>query len=185
MSDLRAMSKKAVDEIEGVLDALDPKTTDTLSSEMLNARRIACFGAGREGLMMKALCMRLMHLGFDAHFVGDVTTPPIGAGDLLIASSGTGIMATVQALLSVAKRDGARTLMITAQPKNDMAKYADVVIYLPVYLSANNGALTDALPAGSLFEIVELLLFDLVALILRDKTHQTSDDMRQRQTNLE
>ena len=30
--------------------------------------------------MMKALCMRLMHLGLDAHMVGDMTTPPVARG---------------------------------------------------------------------------------------------------------
>ncbi|MFN8450573.1 MAG: hypothetical protein U0521_18795 [Anaerolineae bacterium] len=41
-------------------------------------------------MMIKALAMRLMHLGFDTHVVGDVTTPPLGAGDLLIVSAGPG-----------------------------------------------------------------------------------------------
>lgn len=65
---------------------------------------------------MKALCMRLMHLGFDAHVVGDMTTPHLGEGDLLIVSAGPGEFSTVLALMGVAKRDGARTMCITRSP---------------------------------------------------------------------
>lgn len=37
--------------------------------------------------MIRGLAMRLMHLGFDSHVVGDTTTPALAAGGLLIASS--------------------------------------------------------------------------------------------------
>ena len=77
---------------------------ERMCDEILAARRIACFGVGREGLMMRALCMRLMHLGFDAHVVGDMTTPPIGPGDLLMISAGPGAFSTALALLGVARR---------------------------------------------------------------------------------
>jgi 6-phospho-3-hexuloisomerase len=39
--------------------------------------------------MVRALCWRLKHLGLDAHMVGDMTTP-VGAGDPLVASVGSG-----------------------------------------------------------------------------------------------
>ena len=49
----------------------------------------ALHGLGRDGLQMKGLAMRLFHLGLDAHVVGEMTTPPVGTGDLLICSAAT------------------------------------------------------------------------------------------------
>jgi len=53
-------------------------------------RRVLMHSAGRTGLMLRALVMRLFHLGLDAHMVGDMTAPPIGAGDLLLVNASTG-----------------------------------------------------------------------------------------------
>lgn len=40
--------------------------------------------------MMRALAMRLFHLGLSASVVGDMSAPAVGPGDLLIASAGPG-----------------------------------------------------------------------------------------------
>src|SRR5215471_8046510 len=90
-------AQQALAEVGGVFASVKPDTADRLCAEILRARRIACYGVGREGLMMKALCMRLMHLGLDAHMVGDMTTPPLGDGDLLMLSAGPGSFSTVLA----------------------------------------------------------------------------------------
>src|SRR5580700_1654206 len=97
------MAQEALSEIGAVFELVGDDVAERMCAEILKARRIACYGVGREGLMMKALCMRLMHLGLDAHMVGDMTTPPVGSGDLLIASAGPGTFSTVMALLSVAR----------------------------------------------------------------------------------
>ena len=38
---------------------------------------------------------------------------------------------------------------------------------------------------GSLYEVAQLVLFDLVSIVLREKTGQTAEQMRARHTNLE
>ena len=69
---------------------VDPASLHALVEELASARRIVAYGVGREGLMMRALAMRLYHLGLDAHVVGDMSAPPVGPGDLLIVSAGPG-----------------------------------------------------------------------------------------------
>jgi 6-phospho-3-hexuloisomerase len=181
------MAQTAMAEIGGVLARTDSDEAERMCAEILRARRIACYGVGREGLMMKALCMRLMHLGLDAHFVGDMTTPPIGAGDLLIASAGPGEFSTVLALQGVAQDAGARVMIVTAQPVGEAPQKAAAVITLPAQTMATDqepgsGSL---LPMGSLYEAAQLVFFDLVSILLREKTGQTADQMRARHTNLE
>jgi 6-phospho-3-hexuloisomerase len=184
--DTLSMARKVFDEAGAVFAALAPDTADHLCDEVIRARRIACFGLGREGLMIRAFCMRLMHLGFDAHVVGDMTTPPVGPGDLLIVSAGPGGFSTALALLGVARDAGSRTAVITAQPEGDAPRMADVVLHLPAQTMANDlEPSSSLLPMGSLFEIAELIFFDIVAILLQRRTGQTPEMMRGRHTNLE
>lgn len=184
--DFAAMSQQVLSELGAVMARIDDETPRRLTAAITQSRRIACHGVGREGLMMKAFAMRLMHLGFDAHVVGDVTTPPLNAGDLLIASAGPGNLPTVIAMMNVARTAGARVLLVTAQTESKAAQIADDVIVLPAQTMADDsGASLSLLPMGSLYELTMFLFFDLVTLLLRDQTDQTADQMRRRHTNLE
>jgi 6-phospho-3-hexuloisomerase len=185
-SSLTALSRQALSEIESVFQRAAPDTADRMCEEILKAGRIACYGVGREGLMMKALCMRLMHLGLDAHVAGDMTTPPLGQGDLLIASAGPGFFSTVMALLGEARKAGSRIMIVTAQPDGVVPRAADVLIHLPAQTMADDrGASVGLLPMGSLYEAAQLVFFDLISILLRDKTGQSPGQMRARHTNLE
>src|SRR5215207_466640 len=126
--DVSELARRALDEVARVFTPAISDAATRMGDEILGARRIACYGVGREGLMMRALCMRLMHLGLDAHVVGDMTTPPVATGDLLMVSAGPGAFSTVLGLMSVAREAGARTLVITAQPDGEAARRADVTI---------------------------------------------------------
>ena len=85
---LPALARAALTDVARVLDAMPPDAAEPLIAAILGAKRIALHGLGREGLQMKGLAMRLYHLGLDAHVVGEMTTPPVGADDLLIVSTG-------------------------------------------------------------------------------------------------
>jgi len=180
------MARQALSEVEAVFAGMAADTVSRMCDEILKAHRIACYGVGREGLMMKALCMRLMHLGLEAHVVGDMTTPAVGKGDLLIASAGPGFFSTVMALVGVAQESGARTMIVTAQPDGAAPRSADVVIELPAQTMANDrGGPASLLPMGSLYEAAQLVFFDIISILLREKTGQSPDQMRDRHTNLE
>jgi 6-phospho-3-hexuloisomerase len=118
--------------------------------------------------------------------VGDMTTPHIGTGDLLIVSAGPGHFSTVAALMGVARRDGARTLIVTAQPNGECARAADIVLPIPAQTMADDtGPSTSVLPMGSLFEGSQYILFEVMILKLRDRLGVTPDAMRANHTNLE
>ncbi len=184
-ADTDALISGALEEIRGVFDSSAASEVDRLCDELLKARRIACYGVGREGLMMRALCMRLMHLGLDAHTVGDMTTPPLGAGDLLLVSAGPGSFSTVRALQKVAHDAGARTVAVTAQPAGEVGAAADAVIHIRAQTMADDTTARSVLPMGSLYEVAMLVFFDIVSIVLRERTGQTTEGMRSRHTNLE
>src|SRR5947209_6779328 len=125
--DIQTMASQALKDLEKVFAALASDTGERLCAEILRARRVTCYGVGREGLMMKALCMRLMHLGLDAHVVGDMTTPPISSGDVLLASAGPGEVTTVLELKGVTYAAGARTVESPACPAGAAASADDAV----------------------------------------------------------
>ena len=135
--------------------------------------------------MMRALCMRLVHLGMDAHVVGDMTTPALGPGDLLVVSAGPGYFSTVKALQGVAHTAGARTVAVTAQPAGEVPAAADAVIHIRAQTMADDKGGRSVLPMGSLYEAAMLVFFDIVSIVLRERTSQTTEGMRSRHTNLE
>lgn len=184
---MRDIAMKAAAEIGGVLTRVPDSTVDALIAEISQARRIALYGVGREGLMMKAFAMRLYHLGLDAHVVGDMTTPGLAPGDLLIVSAGPGHFATVSALMGVARSAGARVVCVTAQPDGASARQADLITLLPAQTMADDSgpAAASILPMGSLYEGVQYLFFEVVVLRLRDVLKTTAEAMRANHTNLE
>jgi len=189
MTNLSSLAHRALAEVGAVLTALPSANADRMCDAIVSANRIACHGVGREGLMMRGLCMRLMHLGLDAHVVGDMTIPPIGRGDLFLASAGPGHFSTIAALLGVATAAEATTCVVTAQPGGATSRQADIVIHLPAQTMADDRQTVDTptslLPMGSLYEAVQFLFFELVVILLRERTGQHAEQMRARHTNLE
>lgn len=183
---LNAAAARAVAEVGAVLDLAVPQQVHAMSGPLLGANRIALCGVGREGLMIKSLAMRLHHLGLDAHVVGDMTTPPVGADDLLIVSAGPGQLSTVEALIKVAADAGAATMCITATPDGPTVQRADHIIHLQAQtMATDQGGGDSVLPMGSLFEAAQFLFFELVILHLRDTMDLSADEMRANHTNLE
>ncbi|WP_187430307.1 3-hexulose-6-phosphate isomerase [Roseobacter fucihabitans] len=183
---LKKLASRAITEIGAVLDSALPHQVEVMAAPILNAKRIALYGVGREGLMMKSLAMRLFHLGLDAHVVGDMTTPPLGTGDMLIVSAGPGEFSTVSGLIDVAKTAGAATMCVTATPDGTVPQSVTHVVHLEAQTMANDqeGA-TSVLPMGSLFEAVQFLFFEMVILHLRDQMGLSANAMRANHTNLE
>jgi 6-phospho-3-hexuloisomerase len=52
-------------------------------------------------------------------------------------------------------------------------------------MANDRGSAAGLLPMGSLYEAVQLVFFDLISILLREKTGQSPDEMRARHTNLE
>ncbi|TGQ50238.1 SIS domain-containing protein, partial [Mesorhizobium sp. M1C.F.Ca.ET.212.01.1.1] len=96
----------------------------------------------------KGFAMRLYHLGLPVSVVGDMTTPPLGKGDVFLASSGPGETTTVLTLMRVARAAGAKVLLLTAEPAGSAAKLADFTLLIPAQTMASDqgAARTSVLP---------------------------------------
>jgi 6-phospho-3-hexuloisomerase len=183
---LSELSKGALNDLSRVFTQLPDDFADPLIEAIVGAKRIVLFGCGREGLQMRGFAMRLFHMGRDVAVWGDMTTPPVGPGDLLIVSAGPGYLATADVLADIARKAGARTALVTAQRGGELAKRVDIVTVIPAQtMGDDQGPNLSVLPMGSLFETAQMIFFELVILKLRPRFHESSETMRARHTNLE
>lgn len=114
MTGRNALFDTALGELGAVLERVDQGAVDEACRMLAGARRIVVHGCGREALQVKGFAMRLFHLGLPVSVVGDMTTPAVGKGDVLFASSGPGETSTVLTLMKVAHAARAKNLLVTA-----------------------------------------------------------------------
>jgi len=175
----------ALRELETVALALDDAEVEAACRTIAAAGRIVAYGCGREGLMLRAFVMRLHHLGLDVAMQGEMAAPPLGQGDLFLCSAGPGELSTVTALTGVARRDGARVLMITAEPEKPSPLAADQLLVIPAQTMARDLGGASTLPMGSLFEGAMFLVFQVMVLRLAVILGQTPEALRASHTNME
>lgn len=184
--DFARLADHAATELGAAVRRVEAADLAASAEAITAARRIVLHGAGREGLMMRALAMRLYHLGLDAHVLGEMSCPPIGPGDLLLPSSGPRQSPTALALVGMGHEAGARTACVTAQPAAPVPAACDIVLTIPAQTMADDcGPDTSVLPMGSLFEGAQFLMFELLVLDLRGRLAVTPEAMRANHTNVE
>jgi 6-phospho 3-hexuloisomerase len=153
-----------------------------------SASRIFVAGAGRSGLCMRALAMRLIHIGKTVYVVGETTTPAIAAANLLVIGSGSGRTASLLAIVAQARRQGAMILLFTTDATSPLAEQADyrVVIPAPAFKTAEQvRGLISMQPLGTLFEQSLFILCDCLILGLMQRTGVSAAQMVERHANLE
>lgn len=184
---MSTLYQDALGELAGVFARLDDPAVDRANAMIARARRIVVFGGGRERLQIMGLAMRLYHIGLDVAVEGDMTTPPLGPGDLFVVTCGPGYIATAFALMEVARAAGAQILFITARPEARCAALADFVVTLPAQTMADDQGdrKTSVLPMGSLFEGALFVLFEVMILKLIVTLRIAPEAMRARHTNME
>jgi 6-phospho-3-hexuloisomerase len=131
--------------------------------------------------------MRLMHLGFRTHFVGDTVTPPIGQGDVFIVLSGSGETPSICTQVNQAKESNAIVLGIIGTENTSLARALDDYILLEA--TSKRSVLSDPRfkdqPRGSLFEQAAFLLLEAIVLALYQHKGSDSKALMSRHTNLE
>ena len=164
---------------------MDEAALEPALGAILDADGVMLYGCGREGLMMRALAMRLHHLGLRVCMQGDMEAFPLGPGDLFLCAAGPGELPTASALSTVAREAGARVVVVTAEPAGATATLADELLLIPAQTMASDRGSAAVLPMGSLFEGAMFLVFEVMVLRLREALGETAESMRARHTNME
>jgi 6-phospho-3-hexuloisomerase len=158
---------------------------DTLADLLADSDRIFVLGAGRSGLALRMTAMRLMHLGFEVHVVGEVTAPAITAGDVLLTASGSGTTSGIVRAAETAAAAGASIGAITAAPESPLAMLASVALIVPAAHKLDRSNAASAQYAGGLFEQLVVLLGDSLFHALWKRSGATADELWSRHANLE
>ena len=174
--------KLILDKIAGVQNVTDKTQAQKLKDLVDGAGRIFVGGAGRSGLVSRFFAMRLVHSGYQVNMVGEIVTPAIKAGDLLVVISGSGGTKTLLPILETAKSKGAKIAVISMKSSSPMADMSDLNVQI-----GNDDAfpLTKGMPMGTTFELSTLVFLEAtIGEIIFDKD-LTEDGMRAVHANLE
>jgi len=156
-----AAFNEIIEHLQKAKDNVNKEEVEKLIDAILTSKKIFCYGAGRSGFMARAFAQRLMHIGFEAYFLGETITPAMGKGDLLVAVSGSGETASTVCLARKAKDEGASVAAITTRRDGALARVADIVV---VVLGKTKLVERESYaPFTSLFDITVLTLFDSVS----------------------
>lgn len=178
-SDLPDPLRAVLADLTDVLGKVPAEQIASLAGAVEAARAVFVTGRGRSGLMAQAFAMRLMQLGLKAHVVGDATCPAIGAGDLLVAVSGSGATESTVHIAQRAARHGARVFAVTGAPESPLAQCSrDMLVVPPPEQESRQ-------PGMTFFEQAALLLLDAVVVELMGRMGVTDAALLARHTNLE
>ncbi len=166
-----------------ILSKVDSKSLEKIKKLFLKSERIFVYGAGRSGLVAKAFAIRLVHLGFQTFVIGETITAPVQKGDLVIIVSGSGETIPAVMTAEIAHNLQANVVSITAKKKSDIAKYADITLFIKSTCYESDRK--KYAPLGTLFEASVWILLDSLIADLLDSKKETEEDMRSRHATLE
>ncbi|MCK4841919.1 MAG: 6-phospho-3-hexuloisomerase [Methylococcales bacterium] len=174
--------QRVIDKITDILGATESTYDEKLTAMLDKAKRIFISGAGRSKLVGNFFAMRLVHSGYDVSVVGEIVTPSIRAGDLLIIISGSGETEQLIAFTNSAKKIGADIMLISSKAKSTIGELADGVFQIG---SEEKYEKVQGMPMGTVFELSTLIFLEsTVAHIIQEKGI-AEEEMRERHANLE
>ena len=183
----QVLSQTSEDQIDDFLNMITAHKND----------KILVMGAGRSGLVGRAFALRLLHLGYQVHILGDTLVPSIGDKDLVIAISGSGSTKLVTAAADAAKAVGSTVIAMTSYPDSPLGKLADYIVQLRGRIMGGEAGRQDYFarqilglheplaPLGTLFEDSCMILLDAIVSVLMEKYRLSEEELNKRHANIE
>ena len=169
--------------IKDILEKVSKDDIKKVRNLFLKSNRIFVYGAGRSGLVAKAFAIRLVHLGFQTFVIGETITAPVQKGDLVVIISGSGETIPAVMTAEIANNLEANVISITAKKKSEIAKFADITLYISA--GCDEEERKRYAPLGTLFEASVWILLDGLIASLLDSKKETEEVMRSRHATLE
>ncbi|KKN28580.1 hypothetical protein LCGC14_0852830 [marine sediment metagenome] len=183
---IKSATKTIINEVRAVLAEIKEEEFKRFIDAIRSSKNIFVTGQGRSGLVARTFAMRLTHIGFTCHVVGDTTTPNIDKGDMLIACSSSGTTSITCHIAGLARRLSAFIVVITAHPNSELSNYATLTIEIP---AREIGQVLQSRCSvqfrSTLFEQACLVYLDAVILTLVRLLNREEVEMQKRHANLE
>ncbi|WP_328993298.1 MurR/RpiR family transcriptional regulator [Kribbella sp. NBC_01245] len=155
-------------------EQLDLTAVDDVVAKLVAARHCHFFGIGTSGVSADELRRRLQRIAIPCWSSTDVHTGIVAATladttDVFVGISSSGQVVETIEVLQTARRAGATTVAITAQPQSPLAEVADLVLA--------TSSQTSIEPAGALADRhAQFLILDILYTRIAQTTHgQTLD----------
>ncbi len=171
-----------LNKITEILSVTDDSLEATLVAMCDDAKRIFITGAGRSRLVGNFLGMRLMHSGYTVYIQGEISTPSIREGDLLIVISGSGETTQLVSFANKAKSENAKVVLISSRSSSTIGDLADQVIQIGTDDSFKP---TKGMPMGTMFELSTLIFLEAIVSHLIHEKGIPEEEMRYRHANME
>ena len=158
---IKEITAAIMHEIDEATQHVDEDVLIKVFSTIHNANRIFFHANGRSLLTIKYFAQRLMHQGYRVFIVGDIATPAIKPGDVLVEVSACGEEENLVTAAKKIKEIGdIKLIVVTADAASTLAGMADVVVKLntPVPGSAEDHSIQ---PIGTQFEQAVLYIMDV------------------------
>ncbi|MFQ5762689.1 MAG: 6-phospho-3-hexuloisomerase [Candidatus Bathyarchaeia archaeon] len=195
----RVVSESIIKAVGDSLQEVDSNQVSSLIDLLIECkkseRKILIVGAGRSGLTGRAFAMRLMHLSFGVHVIGETITPAVEKNDVLLAISGSGETTLVLAAAKIAKNMGAKTVAVTSHPKSPLGQIADRIVIIPGRTKVAEkkdyfqrqilGVHEPLAPLGTLFELASAVFLDSLIVELMRRLNLSEDAMKKRHATIE
>lgn len=165
-----------LDKVRDSVCSIDSGVQDKLIDQIIKARTVFIYGSGRSGLVGQLFAVRLVQIGLDVHFVGDMTTPIIGKEDLTILISNTGETMSAVQTANIARRLGSQVVSITSAPSSKLAHASNLVVLVKHCDESDS----EFAPLGTVFEDTVSIYFDSLVPCIMKKKGITEEDMRKR-----
>ena len=163
--------------LQEALEAVNPVAVEEAIKAIVHSKKIFIYGVGRSGLVGQAFAVRLVQLGFDVHFVGDMTTPFVEDGDIVIIVSNTGETMSAVQTANIVRRVGAKVISVTSNPNSKLGHAANIVLEVG---QAKDEQKKKYAPLGTIFEDAALILFHALVPIIMERTDQNEASLRRR-----
>jgi 6-phospho 3-hexuloisomerase len=169
--------------VDRILNKVSTDDIIKIKNLFFESNHIFVYGAGRSGLVAKAFAIRLVHLGFQTFVIGETITQPVQKGDLVLIVSGSGETIPAVMTAEISHNLGANVISITAKKKSEIAKFADVTLFISV--NDKDKDRKKYAPLGTLFEASVWIILDGIIADLLNSKNETEEVMRKRHATLE
>jgi len=166
-----------VKEVQEALQNVDAKVVEEMVSSVISAEKVFVYGVGRSGLVGQAFAVRLVQMGLDVHFIGEMTTPIVGEKDIVIIISNTGETMSAIQTANIVRRVGAKVIAVTSNINSKLSQAANVSLELAPKRDEQRRKLA---PLGTLFEDTAFILFDCMVPVIMNRLGLTESSLRRR-----
>lgn len=117
-------------------------------------KKVVGLGAGRMGYSIQSFLMRLSHMGFDAHMLGDTNFPKVNSDTIALVNSSSGETPSMKLYVDQCKEAGVFIVAFTANIESSIAMKSDHVVSFPKIESQQM--------MKSIYEQYSFILFDYI-----------------------